>query len=62
LNEFLDLYGNGIFEKVDVVNDKKLQGYVLLTGLSSEKVKKYDVLETEKPASTSLKDLGITLT
>jgi hypothetical protein len=25
LNEFLDLYDNDIFEKVDVVNDKKLQ-------------------------------------
>ena len=62
LNEFLDLYDKDIFEKVDVVNDKKLQWYILLTGLSSEKVKKYDVIETEKPASTSLKDLWMSLT
>ena len=33
--------------------------YILLTGLSSEKVLKFDTIESEKPNSTSLKDLWI---
>ena len=59
LNEFLWLYDSGVFEKIDVVNDKKLVWYILLTGLSSEKVLKFDTIESEKPNSTSLKDLWI---
>lgn len=62
LNEFLWLYNNGIFEKVEVINDKKMEWYILLTWLSTEKIKKYDVIQTEKPGSTSLADLWISLT
>lgn len=59
LNNFLWQYKNNEFEKIEVINDKKLVGYVFLTWESTEKTKKYNKILSEKPESTTLTDLGI---
>ncbi len=68
LTAWLGLYQSGTFEKVTVINDTLIDGYQ-----KSEKtgdgffpadypVVYYNVFSSEKPANTTLKDLGISLT
>lgn len=59
LNVFLSKYNSNEFEKIDVVNDKKLIWYLFLADKSTEKIKKYDLINSEKPESTSLAELWI---
>ncbi len=71
LTTWLSLYQSGSFDKVKVVNDTLLEGYQeenkegnvpLMSLQSNVKVVYYNVFSAQKPATTSLKDLGISLT
>lgn len=71
LSNWLSLYQSGTFEKVEVINDTLLEGYqkvekegdMPLMSLQSDlKVMYYNIYSTQKPATTNLKDLGISLT
>ena len=71
LNEWLALYQSGSYEKVKVINDTILEGYQkkdkqadvpLMSFQSNVKVLSYTVFKTQKPVTTALKDLGISLT
>lgn len=71
LNEFLWLYQSGTFTKLQLNNDTDLKWYVYLgTGktiplMSFRKTlveQNYDIYESKKPLSSSLQDLGISMT
>lgn len=71
LTAWLAMYQSGSFEKVKVINDTRLEGYqpenkqddVPLMSLQRDvKVMYYNIVSTQKPATTALKDLGISLT
>ena len=76
LNSFLEMYKNHKFEKIEVINDSILKWYEIIwettwyvqgsmflkTQPSLRKIIYYKIYETQKPVSTSLKDLGISLT
>lgn len=71
LNTFLEKYQWGYFEKIVLINDKKLEGYHflktweivwLMSFRERFEQKTYDKYTTEKPENTSLKDLGLSLT
>lgn len=71
LTAWLGMYQSGSFERVKVVNDTKLEGYqaidkeddIPIVSLQRDvKVVYYNIISTQKPATTALKDLGISLT
>lgn len=71
LTAWLSLYHSGTFERVKIINDTTLEGYqkedkqgdVPLMSLQSDvKVVYYNIAKAQKPATTDLKDLGISLT
>lgn len=71
LNEFLSGYQAGVFEKIEVVDGTKLEGYEKLpatgsiySALLKEKINEinYNIYTTNKPFDTSLTELGISLT
>lgn len=71
LTAWLALYQSGSFDKVKIVNDTILEGYQqedkqgnvpLMSLQSNVKVVYYNIFSAQKPATTSLKDLGISLT
>lgn len=71
LTAWLGLYQSGSFEKIKIINDKTLEGYrqkdaptdIPLMSLQNDvKVLSYDVFKTQKPATTELRELGISLT
>ena len=57
LSAFLEYYNSWSFEKIEVINDKDLAWYILLS--ETEKQKEYDVFKSEKPENTSLSDIWI---
>ncbi len=57
LSSFVEHYTSWAFEKVEVINDKDLKWYILLS--ETEKQKEYDVLKSEKPENSSLSDIWI---
>ena len=57
LSAFVEFYNSWSFEKIEVVNDKDLIWYILLTG--NDKMKEYHTVESEKPENTSLSDIWI---
>ena len=57
LSTFMEYYNSWSFEKIEVINDKKLNGYILLS--ETEKQKEYDILKSEKPENSSLSDIWI---
>ncbi len=59
LSEFLWYYNEWNFEKIEVINDKKLEWSILIS--ETDKLKEYDIIKSEKPENTSLTDLGIDL-
>ncbi len=71
LSEFLSGYAKNLFDKVILADDTDLKGYqylgtgqtVSLVSLNKNLVENdYNLFTTQKPVSTSLKDLGISLT
>lgn len=67
----LGLYQSWSFERVKVINDITLEGYVptdrqdtapIMSMQSNVKVVYYDVIQAQKPATTTLQELGISLT
>lgn len=71
LTQWLTIYQSGTFEKVTVINDTILEGYqkidkesdIPLMSLQSDvKVVYYNLITSQKPMMTELKDLGISLT
>lgn len=71
LNTFLSEYNEGKFKKVELVNDKRLEGFEFIKSgesLSFMTMQKhieqaiYKKFVSEKPVNTSLKDLWISLT
>lgn len=71
LTAWLSVYQSGKFEKVKVVNDTILEGYqkidkesdIPLMSLQSDvKVVYYNLISSQKPMMTELKELGISLT
>jgi len=71
LSEFLSGYTKNLFDKVILADDTDLKGYqylgtgqtVSLVSLNKNLVENdYNLFTTQKPVSTSLKDLGISLT
>jgi hypothetical protein len=71
LGDFLDQYNSGAYTKIKLVNDDFLQGYRPVSGdevVSSMalqkkvKVQSYVIDKAQKPHTTSLKDIGISLT
>jgi cell division protease FtsH len=71
LNEFLDLYNDGQFEDIILRNQVQLEWYVPFTGAVTRSgllnrwptpEELFTVFQTNKPADTSLPDLGIALT
>ncbi len=57
LSAFVEYYNSWSFEKIEVINDKKLNWYILLS--ETEKQKEYDILKSEKPENSSLSDIWI---
>jgi len=63
LNEFLSGYNNNLYEKIELKDGIKLQGYQLLTGAAEPNIlgivpdKNYKIRETNKPVDTALEDL-----
>ena len=57
LSTFVEYYNSWSFEKIEVINDKKLNWYILLS--ETEKQKEYDILKSEKPENSSLSDIWI---
>ena len=57
LSAFLEQYNSWSFYKIEVINDKDLLWYILLS--ETEKQKEYDVFKSEKPENTSLSDIWI---
>lgn len=57
LSAFMEYYNSWSFEKIEVINDKKLNWYILLS--ETEKQKEYDILKSEKPENSSLSDIWI---
>ena len=57
LSAFVEFYNSWSFEKIEVINDKDLVWYILLTG--NDKMKEYHTVESEKPENTSLSDIWI---
>jgi hypothetical protein len=71
LSTFIKDYKEGLFNEIKVINDKTLKGYhfvktgqaITSMGLREKIIPlEYEVYTTEKPVTTSLKDLGIVLT
>lgn len=71
LTTFIDLYNTGSFEKIVLKNAKDLEWYSIFTGevpantlsfLSPKEKKYYTVYTTNKPADTSVTELGLALT
>jgi len=68
LNEFLSGYNNNLYEKIELKDGIKLQGYQLLTGAAEPNIlgivpdKNYKIRETNKPVDTALEDLWFNLT
>ena len=57
LSAFMEYYNSWSFYKIEVINDKDLVWYILLS--ETEKQKEYDVFKSEKPENTSLSDIWI---
>lgn len=57
LSAFVEFYNSWSFEKIEVINDKDLIWYILLTG--NDKMKEYHTVESEKPENSSLSDIWI---
>jgi ATP-dependent Zn protease len=73
LGELLSRYKSGHYTSLHLINDSLLEGYVLSTGTSTQSVqsmtlkkniaiKEYILETSQKPDSSSLTDLGISLT
>ena len=71
LTAWLGLYQSGSFERVKVINDTMLEGYIptdkqdtapIMSIQSNVKVVYYNLIQTQKPATTTLQELGISLT
>lgn len=70
LTEFLAYYQSGSFAKVALIDDSQLEGYILqsteeksipLNPGEELEIRRYTVFESSKPISSSLQDLGISL-
>lgn len=57
LSAFMEYYNSWSFYKIEVINDKDLVWYILLS--ETEKQKEYDVFKSEKPENSSLSDIWI---
>ena len=68
LNQWLEQYHKGTFQKISLTNDEELKGFELTKrGKESFFTKEYETeiyksYETKKSPSLSLIDLGVTLT
>lgn len=68
LNQWLEYYHNGTFQKISLTNDEELKGFELKkTGKETFFTKEYETetyktYETKKSASLNLIDLGVALT
>ena len=73
LNDFIKAFNEGRYSQIKVLNETQLQGYKSgdatddkgFSSMMMQKnvtIKNYVVEKTEKPAMTSLADLGISLT